>query len=620
MSSVLIIGAGPAGLTAAYESSKLGLQPTVLEADRQVGGLSRTVNYRDYRFDIGGHRFFSKVELINDLWREILSEDFLLRPRLSRIYYQKHFFDYPLKALNALAGLGPVEAFLIGMSYTKARLFPHKEETNLEQWVSNRFGDRLYRIFFKTYTEKVWGIPCTEISADWAAQRIKNLSLREAVRNALLGAGKTKDGEIITTLIDQFHYPRLGPGMMWECCRDILASRGHETVEGINVERIRHRHGRVEAVYGRTSEGQELEFGADQFISTMPLRELIHALDPAPPEVVLQAANSLRYRDYLTIVLIVKRDKVFPDNWIYIHSPEVKMGRIQNYKNWSPEMVPDQSRTSLGLEYFVWDKDDEWTWSNQRLIELGVRECAEIGLIEPDEIEDGTVVRMKKAYPIYDQHYHESLDTIRQFLETIPNLQTVGRNGLHRYNNQDHSMLTAVYATRNIVGEKHDVWSVNTELEYHEEIRSEKALTSQSVGSMGDRMTPTRVSVSVPAEGSVSLADELIEVAFARLDPVALGVAVGTVASLGFFLAIAFMLLKGWYMVSPNLVVLGQYFIGFSPTWAGAFIGTVEAGVLGFVLGLLAAGLRNWGLAAYAALLKRRAEAQSQREILDKVS
>jgi protoporphyrinogen oxidase len=617
MSSVLIVGAGPAGLTAAYESSKLGLQPTVLEADRQVGGLSRTVNYRGYRFDIGGHRFFSKVELINDLWREILSEDFLLRPRLSRIYYRHHFFDYPLKALNALTGLGPVEALLVGMSYTRARLFPHKEETNLEQWVSNRFGDRLYRIFFKTYTEKVWGIPCAEISADWAAQRIKNLSLREAVRNALVGAGKTKDGEIITTLIDQFHYPRLGPGMMWECCRDILASRGHETIEGVNVDRIRHRHGQVEAVYGRTGEGREVEFGADQFISTMPLRELVHALDPAPPDAVLQAADYLRYRDYLTVVLIVNRDKVFPDNWIYMHSPEVKMGRIQNYKNWSPEMVPDQSRTSLGLEYFLWEKDDEWSWSDQRLIETGVRECAQIGLIEPDEVEDGTVVRMKKAYPVYDRHYQESLATIRAFLETIPNLQTVGRNGLHRYNNQDHSMLTAVYAARNIAGERNDVWSVNTEMEYHEEVRSETAPAAKSRGAMGDRLTPTRVSVRAPTEVSDSIADELIEVTFARLDPVALGVAVGVVAGLGFFLAVTSLLLKGWEMISPNLAVLRHYFIGFSPTWGGALVGLVEAVAFGFILGFLVAGLRNWGLAGYAVLLKRRAEAQSGSDILD---
>jgi len=468
MSRVLITGAGPAGLTAAYELSKLGLRPTVLEADNQVGGLSRTVNYRGYRFDIGGHRFFSKVPLINELWQEILSEDFLLRPRLSRIYYRERFFDYPLKAANALAGLGPVEAFLIGLSYTKARLFPHAEETNFEQWVANRFGERLYQIFFKTYTEKVWGIPCNEISADWAAQRIKNLSLREALRNALVGSGRAADGQIITTLIEQFNYPRFGPGMMWERCKDLLASRGHETVEGVRVERVRHSRGRVECVYGRKASGEPEEFGAEHFISTMPLRELIHALDPPPPEEVIAAANRLRYRDYLTVVLIVKREAVFPDNWIYIHSPEVKMGRIQNYKNWSPEMTPDPSRTSLGLEYFLWEKDEEWEWSHERLIELGVKECARIGLVEPGEVEDGTIVRMKKAYPVYDQNYHESLEIIRNYLESFSNLQTVGRNGLHRYNNQDHSMLTAIYAARNIAGERNDVWSVNTEMEYHE--------------------------------------------------------------------------------------------------------------------------------------------------------
>lgn len=608
MSSVAIIGAGPAGLTAAYEASKLGLNPTVIESDRQVGGLSRTVNYRGYRFDIGGHRFFSKVELINTLWQEILSEDFLERPRLSRIYYQQHFFDYPLKAVNALTGLGPVEAALIGLSYAKAQLFPQKDETTFEQWVANRFGDRLYQIFFKTYTEKVWGIPCNEISADWAAQRIKNLSLREAVRDALLGAartGRAKDGEIITTLIDQFQYPRLGPGMMWECCRDILTARGHETIEGMRVERVRHRQGRVEGVYGRTSEGQVVEFGADQFISTMPLRELIQALDPAPPDVVLQAARNLLYRDFLTVVLIVKRANVFPDNWIYIHAPEVKMGRIQNYKNWSPEMVPDPSRTSLGLEYFLWEKDDEWNWSDQRLIEMGIRECAQIGLIEPGEVEDGTVVRMKKAYPVYHQHYNDSLAIVRNFLATMPNLQTVGRNGMHRYNNQDHSMLTAIYAARNITGEKNDVWAVNTEMEYHEEVRTKKATA-------GDRLTPERVSVGV-----LALPDEIIETVFAKLDPVALGAALAMVSGLGLFLATALLLLKGGEVIGPTLFLLSNFFPGFRPTWMGAFIGMLEGGILGFMIGSVFASLRNWGMMAYAELLRRRAE--SQHNLLDKI-
>src|SRR5678815_4266925 len=494
----LIIGAGPAGLTAGYELMKLGVSSTLLEADKQVGGLSRTVNYRDYRFDIGGHRFFCKVPLINSLWREILDEDFLLRPRLSRIHYGGHFFDYPLKAANALAGLGPVEALLVMLSYTKAKLAPQQAETNFEQWVSNRFGERLYDIFFKTYTEKVWGIPCREISADWAAQRIKNLSLHEAIRSALFTGGKTKDGAVITTLIDQFHYPRLGPGMMWECCQSLLAAKNNKTIHGIKVDKIRHSRGRVESVIGRSNSGEACEFGGDHVISSMPLRRLIQSLDPAPPDEVLKAANSLRYRDYLTVVLIVKRESVFPDNWIYIHSPEVKMGRVQNYKNWSPAMVPDPSRTSLGLEYFLWQKDEEWSWSNERLIDLGIREASQIGLISPDEVEDGTVVRMKKAYPVYDQLYQQNLATLQNYLETFSNLQTVGRNGLHRYNNQDHSMLTGVYAARNIVGDTNDVWAVNTEMEYHEEGRVST--------SNGDRMVPIPTAASISPE-SLKAAD-----------------------------------------------------------------------------------------------------------------
>ena len=607
MSRVLITGAGPAGLTAAYELSKLGLQSTIVEADRQVGGISRTVNYRGYRFDIGGHRFFSKVPIVNQVWREILEEEFLVRPRMSRIYYRQRYFDYPLKAMNALTGLGPVESVRIGMSYVQTRLFPHAEETNFEQWVTNRFGSRLYEIFFKTYTEKVWGIPCREISADWAAQRIKNLSLREAVRNALLGAGRTADGQIITTLIDEFYYPRLGPGMMWESCRNLLAARGHETVEGVEVERIRHRHGRVENMVGRTDAGQTVELDAEHYISSMPLRELILALDPPAPPEVLAAANRLRYRDYLTVVLIVRREDIFPDNWIYIHAPEVKMGRIQNYKNWSPAMVPDPTRTSLGLEYFLWEKDEEWTWPDERLIELGIRECVQIGLIAPDEVEDGTVVRMKKAYPVYDQYYHESIATIRRYLETFTNLQTVGRNGLHRYNNQDHSMLTAIYAARNITGERNDIWSVNTEMEYHEEIREAKA-------GAGDRAIPMPVT---PEEEA--LADELIEAVFARLDAVALGAAAGAVMGLGVFLATAILLLKGGPVVGPTLSLLSQYLIGYSVSWRGALVGLIEGGIVGFVLGSLTGWSWNWMHRVYAYLVRRKAEADAERDLLDKV-
>jgi protoporphyrinogen oxidase len=607
---VVVIGAGPAGLTAAYELGKNSSSSLILEAGKQVGGISQTVNYRDFRFDIGGHRFFSKMPMVTELWNEILGDNFLLRPRISRIHYNQHFFDYPLKATNALAGLGVVEALLVCFSYAKVKVFPNDQEENFEQWVINRFGYRLYQIFFKTYTEKVWGISCTEISADWAAQRIKNLSLKEAVRNALLGQRGGKKGEIVTSLIEQFHYPRLGPGMMWERCEELVAGFGSQTLKGMKVERIRHRHGRVDCVSARASSGEHVEFQGSDFVSTMPLRELIEAMDPQPPEKVVEAALGLRYRDYLTVVLVVNREEVFPDNWIYIHSPEVKMGRIQNYKNWSPYMVPDPSRTSLGLEYFLWDKDDEWTWSNDRLIEFGTRECAQLGLINPREVEDGTVVRMEKAYPVYDHHYQDHVRTIRQYLETFSNLQTIGRNGLHRYNNQDHSMVTGLYAARNIMGESHhDVWAVNTEKAYHEEDRTIS-------GNGGDRMVPMRVQVSKDAL-PIDNEEELIEIVFAKLDPVAMGVAVGTISGLLILIGTVILVLKGGPVVGPNLSLLGNFLFGFQVTWGGSLIGFLEGGVGGFAIGYSGASLRNWSMKAYAKFIRWREEANRRRNLLD---
>ncbi len=608
MSDTLIIGAGPAGLTAAYELAKLGRRSTILEADDQVGGLSRTVTYRGYRFDIGGHRFFSKVPLINELWRDILGEDLLVRPRLSRIHYRNRYFDYPLKPLNALAGLGLVEAVLVGLSYARARVSPARDEVNFEQWVSNRFGSRLYEMFFKTYTEKVWGMPCNEIAADWAAQRIKNLSLSEVVRHALFNDNQDKAGAIITTLIDRFHYPRHGPGMMWERCADLVAEQGSPTLLQVRVERIRHRHGRVEAVYGRKPSGEFVELRGDHLISTMPIRELINALDPPPPDEVRRAANALRYRDYLTVVLMVKRAEVFPDNWIYIHSPEVKLGRVQNYKNWSPHMVPDASRTSLGLEYFLWDQDEEWSWPPARLIERGIRESTRIGLIDPREVEDATVVRMRQAYPVYDQSYQAHLTTVRRYVAGITNLQLIGRNGQHRYNNQDHSMLTGVYAARNLAGANYDVWSVNVEQEYHED--------GAAAVMPAERTAPTFV--PSPAPGAMS-PDQFVQAAFARLDPVALGAACGVVAGLGLFLATAGLVLQGGVTVGPTLALLSQYLVGYSVTWPGALLGFAQSGLGGFGIGYVVATLRNWGLAAYASWLRRRAEADATRDLLDKV-
>ena len=608
---VVIVGAGPAGLTAAYELAKNGLPSTLLEAGKQVGGISQTVSYKDFRFDIGGHRFFSKVPMVNELWHEILGDNFLLRPRISRIHYNKKFFDYPLKATNALAGLGLVEAILIGSSYAKTKMFPSPNEENFEQWVINRFGTRLYQIFFKTYTEKVWGIPCNEISADWAAQRIKNLSLKEAVLNALFVGSNGKNGKVVTSLIEEFHYPRFGPGMMWERCEELVAGYGSQTLKGIKVERIRHRHGRVDCVSGRTESGERLDFEGSHFVSTMPLRELVEAMDPQPPEKVLQAAQGLRYRDYLTVVLVINRESVFPDNWIYIHSPEVKMGRMQNYKNWSPYMVPNPSRTSLGLEYFLWEKDEEWTWSNDRLIELGVRECAQLGLINPREVEDGTVVRMEKAYPVYDHQYQGHVQTIRQFLETLTNFQTIGRNGLHRYNNQDHSMVTGVYAAQNIMGGNQDVWAVNTEKEYHEEGRSASVNT-------GDRMVPTRVQVN-GEKHFMEDEEEIIEIAFAKLDPVAMGVAIGTVSGLLIFIATVMLVIKGGSAVGPNLSLLGHFLIGFQVTWGGALVGILEGGIGGFAIGYLGASFRNLVMKAYAQFMRWREEGDRRRHLLDKV-
>ncbi len=462
---VVIIGGGPAGLTASYELSKHGVPATVLEADNIVGGISRTAKYKGYLFDIGGHRFFTKWDEVNQIWDEVLGGKFLERPRLSRIFYRGQFFYYPLKPFNALFGLGIFEAIRIMFSYAWSRVAPHKVEENLEQWVSNRFGRRLYEIFFKTYTEKVWGVPCTEIRAEWAAQRIKGLSLTTAIRNALFAQQRPK----VKTLIDKFHYPERGPGQMWETLTEMLRERNYPVLMERPVNRICHDGAKVTHLVTTGKHGEETHAGTD-FISSMPIRELIHSLDPPAPEPVRQAANSLRYRDFLIVAVVVNRKDVAPDNWIYIHEPSVKVGRIQNFKNWSPAMVPDQNKTCLGMEYFVFENDELWSSPDDQLIEMAKRELNKLGLAKPEEIEDGTVVRMPKAYPMYDTGWTEQVETIRKWLEqNLPNLQLVGRNGMHKYNNQDHSMMTALCAARNILGEKHDLWAINTDADYHEE-------------------------------------------------------------------------------------------------------------------------------------------------------
>ncbi len=480
---VVVIGAGPAGLTAAYALTQRGEPVTVLEADRQVGGISRTVERDGWRFDIGGHRFFTKVGVVESLWHEILpDEDFMLRPRMSRIYYDNKLYDYPLRATNALRNLGLIEAIKCVLSYLWVRIHPPKDQSTLEGWVAARFGWRLYRTFFKTYNEKLWGVPASEIASDWAAQRIKNLSLFSAVINAVL---PKRDQTDITSLIEKFQYPKFGPGMMWETARDKVIAAGGTIVMSAPVRSIRRADGGATSV--RYDEaGVPKEIPAGHVISSMPLPELVLAMDPPAPDDVQAAARRLSHRDFLTVALVVPESKSFPDNWIYIHQPDVKVGRIQNFGSWSPYLVKD-GRTCLGLEYFVFEGDDLWTMADDALVKLGEEELIRLHLVEPEQVEAGYVVRMPKAYPVYDEGYADAVDTLRRWIDAeVPNVWPVGRNGMHKYNNQDHSMLTALQTVDNILdGAGHDVWSVNVEEDYHEESKTPVAVGDGTVGARG---------------------------------------------------------------------------------------------------------------------------------------
>ncbi len=468
--STVIAGAGPAGLTAAYELTRHGASCVVLESETAlVGGISRTDQYKGYRFDIGGHRFFSKSDEVNRLWREILGDELITRKRMSRIYYNRRFFHYPLKPLDAFAKLGPFRSARILASYVMARLRPIKPEKSFEDWTVNRFGRTLFEMFFKTYTEKVWGMSTQEISADWAAQRIKGLNLTKTVLNALFGKKAKGKGEVIKTLIDSFQYPRLGPGQMWEAARDKVRAGGNAVHHDRRVARIEHDGSAVTAFATVDSQLRVTRYHGENFLSTLPIRELIRAMVPPAPVPVIEAAESLRYRDFLTVVLILDRPDTFPDNWIYIHEPDVRVGRIQNFKNWSPDLVPDPSMSSLGLEYFCFQGDDLWNKPDADLIELGRREVEAIGLARSVDVVDGCVVRMPKAYPVYDDAYQDHLRVIRGWLKNLGNLELAGRNGMHKYNNQDHSMMTALLAARNILGHgQFDTWKVNTDAQYHE--------------------------------------------------------------------------------------------------------------------------------------------------------
>ncbi|MFM7509147.1 MAG: NAD(P)/FAD-dependent oxidoreductase [Actinomycetota bacterium] len=500
--SVVVIGAGPAGLTAAYQLSKANITSTILEATDVVGGISQTAERDGWRFDIGGHRFFTKVQPVEALWHEILDDDeFLLRPRMSRIYYQGKYYDYPIKPINALRNLGFLEAVRCVLSYLWAKVRPPKDQSTLEGYVVADYGRRLYEHFFRTYNIKVWGVDPAQLSADFGAQRIKGMSLWHAVwepiRSQLLGRRADRSKQV-TSLIEEFQYPKYGPGMMWERCAELVEAAGSTVVFDQRAQRIDRNEAGVTAVVAVDSSGRTTTYPADHVVSTMPLPYFVEALDPPAPAEVLEAASGLGFRDFLTVALVVPEADGFPDNWIYIHSPEVAVGRIQNFGSWSPYLVKD-GRTCLGLEYFVFEGDGMWTQDDEDLVELAKRELELLGLARASAVESGYVVRMPRAYPVYDEGYQAKVAVLRDWLaEAAPNAHPVGRNGMHKYNNQDHSMLTAMLSVENIVtGSHHDVWSVNVEADYHEVDADTPSVASDWIGN--DNGTTGRDAPVMPA-------------------------------------------------------------------------------------------------------------------------
>jgi protoporphyrinogen oxidase len=458
---VLALGGGPAGLTAGYLLAKQGHPVVVLESTDQVGGIARTEVRDGYRFDLGGHRFFTKSQEVDDLWHEVLGDEFLRRPRQSRIYWRHKFLEYPLQGMDVLRKLGPIDLTRAVLSYFWAAIKPQGREDTFEEWVVNRFGRWLFNQYFKSYTEKVWGVSTSEIRSEWAAQRIKGLSFFSAAWSAFFG----NRGNKITSLISSFNYPRYGPGQMWERMRDEIVAHGGEVRLNALVTRLRLDGGRVvEVVAGGET------YTPSHVISSLPLRTTVGITEPEPPVDVRDAARGLRYRDFLTVALVIEDEQMFPDNWIYIHDPTVRVGRIQNFRSWSPWMVPNETDASIGMEYFCFEGDEVWSMADEDLVAMATREIQELGLARAERVKMGFVVRVHKAYPMYDAQYGERVQAIRGWLDGIPNLIQVGRNGLHRYNNSDHSMLTAMRAVENILrGTHHDIWAVNAESVYHEE-------------------------------------------------------------------------------------------------------------------------------------------------------
>lgn len=475
---VVIMGAGPTGLTAAHDLLKHGkdrYEVVVLEKDPQyVGGIARTVKYKDYRFDIGGHRFFSKNREIEDWWEEIMGDDFMTRPRLSRWYYRKKLFSYPIKPFEVLRVFGPIDSLRMVLGYLKVRLFPIKPEKNLADYYINQFGTFLAKPFFIDYNEKLWGIPCSELSMDFGKQRVKGLSFTSAIVNYFKKVlGLEKRGEV-RTLIDKFRYPRYGPGMLWEKAKSLIEKMGGRVIMGAEVVKIEHKDFKIKSVVVRYSDGKTEEFTGDHLLSTIPLKDLVGIVDPAPPKRVLGAASALNFRDFIAVALIINRTNLFPDNWIYTHDEDMRSIRIQNFNNWSPYMNPNKKTTCLGFEYVCNRGDELWEKSDKEMVEQATSDLEKAGFAKRSEVRDGKVVHLTHVYPVYGLGYKEKVQTIKDYLDSfnqdIPyQLQPIGRGGIHRYNNMDHSMMTAILAVKNILGGNYDIWQVNVDAEYHEE-------------------------------------------------------------------------------------------------------------------------------------------------------
>lgn len=581
---IAIIGAGPAGLTAAYEFIRRGLRPLVLDRHDRVGGLSRTESYKGFYFDVGGHRFFTKIPGIKRLWHDMLGHDLLRVSRMSRIFYNGRFFKYPLDPLNVLVNLGLSEGIMMPLSYIRAQILPYPDEDTFDQWICNRFGRRLYLAFFKTYTEKVWGMPCSRIRADWAAQRIKGLSFMAAVMDSILKIRTPK------TLINEFYYPVKGSGMMWDRLQEAVLAGGGQVMLNSEVTNVTHENGIVTGITFK-KDNQLRETPVSHLISSMPVSRLVSMLRPEAPKHVIEAAERLSYRAFVMVILIVDQKDLFADQWIYVHSPRLRVGRIQNFRNWSAAMAPDPDKTALGMEYFC-NKDDEfWTMPDKELIETASQELKELGLAMIKDITDGCVVRQDHAYPVYDDDYMENLSIIKDYLRGIRNLQTIGRGGTHRYNNMDHSMLTGMLAVENYSGAAHDLWEVNDEKEYLE-------------GDTRDAEIKKTVEI-------------ILDRTFARMDKLAFATATGVVSGVMVFLATIWLVIKGGEVVGPNLRLLEQFFAGYTVSVGGSFIAFGYSFFWGFIFGWLFAYLRNLFMGLYIFWINKKSEFLTLKDFFD---